>query len=121
MLERTYAENFDALPRKTGADGRNYYDPVNYTDLGSDAAGHLGAGLAVVGSGAAIVGCLSNPIGWGMCGGTLALAGASASVGGMVLTAFNPPDPVQYPLLRIPVLYGNAPYKWGFGIPRGYY
>ncbi|MCB8953079.1 MAG: RHS repeat-associated core domain-containing protein [Ardenticatenales bacterium] len=129
-LEQAFAENFDALPRKTGSDSRNYYDPVMYTDLNSAKWSYLGTGFAVTGAvatGAVIVAaCASNPAGWIACGGAALTTGwggisATATFLGTATTLITPPDPTQYPLLQIPVIYGNAPISWGWGQPSGYY
>lgn len=46
-LEENYVGNYDMLPRRTGTDGHNYYDPVLYTYYRKrDIAG---AGLTVIG------------------------------------------------------------------------
>ena len=126
LLEQVFAENFDALPRKTGSDGRNYYDPVMYTDLWSAKGEYFSTGLAVTGAVATGItigtACASNPAGWFACG-TAALTKGPAAVSAITTfvstgyTLINLPDPIQYPLLRIPSVYGNAPVLWGLGQP----
>lgn len=122
-LEHAFAGNFNALPRKTGSDGRNYYGPVMYSDVRSVSREILGIGMAVGGVTATTVvgiGCLSNPIGWLACmGGGAGVGSMISTFGGFVLSGV--PNAVNYPLLRVPSLIGNAPRISGWGQPRGYY
>jgi RHS repeat-associated protein len=121
--------NFVNLPRKTGSDNRNYYDPVVYTDVWSNGE-YVGAALAVTSAVATVGGiytaCASNPAGWLACGGA-ALAGwtgvsATTSVVSTFWTFKEPPDATQYPLLRQPNLYwSSAPSKLGWGLPTAAY
>ncbi len=120
-LETIYTGNYNSLPRRTGADGHNYYDPAMYTyyrkrDL-------LGVGLTAVGGGATTavaVGCASNPAGWIACmGGVAGLTSTGTTAGGVALTIFNPPSPPTYPVILTSRLTGNPPNLYSIWAPQG--
>lgn len=123
LIEFWQEVGWENLPRQTGSDGRNNYDPAVYEDQAT--LGNAGAALTVVGTGATVVvgvACLSNPVGWITCmGGAAGLTAASATGAGFIVTLGSPPSSVDYPLLLMPTFIGNPPILNGLGSPDGLY
>jgi hypothetical protein len=122
-LMQTYENAYDRLPRKSGSDGRNYYDPVLWVDY--SILDTMGTGATLVGGIATAmvaVGCLSNPAGWVACmGGGAGLTSLGTTAFGTAYTIARPPSPTHYPLLRNSGNLNNLPVWRSFNAPRGTY
>jgi RHS repeat-associated protein len=109
--EEKFFNNWETLPRQTGSDGYNNYDPTTYVDALT--VGTVSASVSIGGL------CfISGPIGWsaGIAAGIAVTGGATAvySIATDTLT-------YNYPILRLPSISGNAPRTWHTTTPRGFY
>ena len=102
-LESIYEENWHFLPRKTGSDGYNNYDPTNYVNVLTVSNGGTIASLA----GLLFLG--------GPIAATVTILGGVFAVTGLVTDTLTEP----YPVLRLPSHWGNAPTSYFFGRPQG--
>jgi O-antigen/teichoic acid export membrane protein len=108
-----YRNNWSALPRRTGTDGYNNYDPTTYSDVVT--LGTVGATASIIGVGFLLV---SNPVGW------VALAAGTATVvgGGVALYQWAADGFANnYPIMRLPVAGGNGPHMVRASSPTGFY
>ena len=107
-LEEAYFNNWESLPRQTGSDGYNNYDPTTYVDaltVGTVSASASIGGLFFI----------SGPAGW-VAGGITIIGGGTAiySVATDNLTH-------NYPVLRLPSVWGNSPRTLHAFSPKGLY
>jgi hypothetical protein len=108
-----YRNNWSALPRRTGTDGYNNYDPTTYSDVVT--LGTVGASLSIAGVGFLLI---SNPVGW------VVGAAAMITVGSGGIAAYQwvtDGFAYHYPVMRLPVLGGNAPQTLHAFSPSGFY
>jgi hypothetical protein len=114
----TYRNNWSALPRQTGTDGFNNYDPATYSDVVT--LGTMGATASIMGVGFLLGSFLlvSNPVGWAVI-----FAGTATVVGGGVALYQWATDGFanNYPVMRLPVVGGNGPHMLGASSPTGFY
>ena len=108
LLEEFYHNHWENLPRQTGSDGYNNYDPTTYVDaltVGTVSASASIGGLFFI----------SGPGGW-------VAVGVTIIGGGMAIYQIVTDDLTDnYPVLRLPSLLGNAPRTWHAFAPRGLY
>ena len=107
-LEEFYQGQWENLPKQSGSDGYNNYDPTTYVDaltVGTVSASASIGGLFFI----------SGPGGW-VAAGISIIGGGTAihQVATDNLTA-------KYPVLRLPAPLGNAPRTWHAFRPRGFY
>ncbi len=107
-LEEAYFNNWENLPRQTGSDGYNNYDPTTYIDMFT--AGTVSASFSIGG-----VFFLGEPVSW-VAGGITVIGGSVAIYQAATETLTH-----NYPVLRLPSLYGNSPFTLHAFLPQGLY
>lgn len=109
-LEEAYLNNWESLPRQTGSDGYNNYDPTTYVDaltVGTVSASASIGGLFFI----------SGPAGWVAAG--ITIVGGGSAIYQIATDTITD----NYPVLRLPTSFGNAPHSIHFHIggPKGLY